>query len=780
NDGIIDSHTEFAGVDNPRGIQVIGDKVFVLHTVFKDTIADNMSLVVFEDKNHDGVADGPAKPLVERISNPTFLKERGTDHATNGIRLGIDGWIYIAVGDFGFHDAEDRSGRKLTMLGGGIVRVRPDGTQLEIYSHGLRNIYDVAIDPLMNIFTRDNTNDGGGWNIRFSHQLQTGEYGYPLLFQHFTEEIIPALVDVGGGSGTGSLFFAEPGWPAKYSNVPMMADWGRNFLYIHRVTPDGASFTQHDEEFIKMPQITDVDVDGSGRLYLSAWDGAGYEGDPGKGFVVRVVPNDWSYKAFPNLSKLSENELANLLASNSAVARINAQQELLTRPATGAAKSAWQVLADTKQSIESRVAAMYTYTQIEKEKAIDPLVKLSTEPAMQEYVLRALTDQEGALSKVPTAPFIEALKSNSPRVQAAAIIGLNRLKRPETATALLSIPVPASFVAPPNGQEGPHATPNAPILLPHLAVKALVNMDATDACLAAINTNDSTLALWALRYMHNAKAVDGLINAYGNTTSSSLKEKILTDLARLYWVEQPFDASTWWSTRPDSHGPYSRTEAWSETEKIKNFLTTQFAATGKNNSAFFAGLNGKFRLGITPFGGSDETMAKTEEVKVDLEKIKNQKGQIGKTSIEDIMLNLDKLNGDAQNGKKLFIQQGCVACHSVEKGQALKGPFMGQIGSIMTKKQIAESILKPNASISQGFSTVQIITNNNEILQGFVTGESNGKITLRDITGSMKVVDSKNIKSRKELTTSMMPTGLANALSLKEFADLVTYLSKQK
>ncbi|HOA38860.1 MAG TPA: c-type cytochrome, partial [Flavihumibacter sp.] len=162
------------------------------------------------------------------------------------------------------------------------------------------------------------------------------------------------------------------------------------------------------------------------------------------------------------------------------------------------------------------------------------------------------------------------------------------------------------------------------------------------------------------------------------------------------------------------------------------------------------------------------------------EKIKNQKGQIGKTSIEDIMLNLDKLNGDAQNGKKLFIQQGCVACHSVEKGQALKGPFMGQIGSIMTKKQIAESILKPNASISQGFSTVQIITNNNEILQGFVTGESNGKITLRDITGSMKVVDSKNIKSRKELTTSMMPTGLANALSLKEFADLVTYLSKQK
>src|SRR3546814_7447145 len=89
------------------------------------------------------------------------------------------------------------------MLGVRIVRVRPDGTEMEIYTHGMRNIYDVAIDPYMNIFTRDNTNDGGGWNIRFSHQVQSGEYGYPVLFKHFTEEIIPALVDLGGGSGTG-------------------------------------------------------------------------------------------------------------------------------------------------------------------------------------------------------------------------------------------------------------------------------------------------------------------------------------------------------------------------------------------------------------------------------------------------------------------------------------------------------------------------------------------------------------------------------------------------
>src|SRR5690606_24460280 len=177
-DGIMDSHTRFAQVDNPRGILPIGNQVFVLHTTFsKETgKADNMDLVVFGDLDNDGIADGPAKVLIKDLSNSKYLQERGTDHATNGIQMGIDGWIYIAVGDFGFHNATDRDGTELTMLGGGILRIRPDGTGMEVYNHGMRNIYDVAIDPFMNIFTRGNTNDGGGWNIRFSHQVQTGEY----------------------------------------------------------------------------------------------------------------------------------------------------------------------------------------------------------------------------------------------------------------------------------------------------------------------------------------------------------------------------------------------------------------------------------------------------------------------------------------------------------------------------------------------------------------------------------------------------------------------------
>jgi putative heme-binding domain-containing protein len=779
-DGIMDSYTEFAKVDNPRGIIAMKDQVFVLHTVFgTDSLAQGMDLVVFEDKNNDGIADGPSKPLITNISTQNQLRSRGTDHSTNGIRMGIDGWIYVAVGDFGFVDAVDQEGTKLTMLGGGIVRVRPDGTEMEIYTRGTRNIYDVAIDPFMNIYTRGNTNDGGGWNIRFIHHLQTGEYGYPSLFKHFTDEILPALVDVGGGSGTGSYFMDDSRWPAKYNRVPMMADWGKSQLYIHRVTMDGPSFTQADENFLKLSQITDVDLDGSGTMYLSAWDGAGYRGNPDKGYVVRVVPNNWSHEAYPDLKSVSVDELAELLKAKNSVTRLDAQQELLTRSKEEAAAAVLKISQDTSLPLDSRVAGIFTYAQLACSSGVQELIKLSKEDKVREFAIRALTDRKKCLEAVPVDLFIAAAQDANPRVQAAAVVGLGRLGDLKATDVLLKFEVPASAKIPAKDTEGPHATPNSAIVLPHLAVKALVDLKAVDATIKAINSDNYKLALWTLRNMHDSKAVDGLIAEYEKTSDTEKKAEILNTISRLYQKEAPYDGSWWWGTRPDTHGPYYKAENWEASEKIKAFLVAESGKAAESQKPTFAVLNDRLRLGIIELG-TESAAPEVEEAAVDLESIKNKKGQVGAASIEDVVLAVAELKGDPILGKALFVSQGCLACHSIEKRQALKGPFMGQIGSILSRDQIVESILKPNASISQGFASIQITTNDGKFFMGFVTAESAQELTIRDIAGNATKLEKKNIKERKELENSMMPAGLANSLSYEELASLVTYLSQQK
>ena len=58
--------------------------------------------------------------------------------------MGIDGWLYLAIGDYGMFRAEANDGSIVHLHGGGVLRVRPDGSELEIFVRNTRNIVDVA------------------------------------------------------------------------------------------------------------------------------------------------------------------------------------------------------------------------------------------------------------------------------------------------------------------------------------------------------------------------------------------------------------------------------------------------------------------------------------------------------------------------------------------------------------------------------------------------------------------------------------------------------------
>ena len=288
-DGRADEVKRFvSNVDSPRGLVWDRDRLYLMHPPH---------LSAYIDHDRDGIAD-EEQVLVKNIAF-TF-KDRPADHTSNGVTLGIDGWLYLAIGDFGFLEAEGRDGTKLQFRGGGVVRVRTDGTGLEVYSRGTRNILEVALDPLLNGFARDNTNDGGGWDIRLHHFTGLEQHGYPSLFKNFPEEIVQPLADYGGGSGCGALFMDEPGFPRRLWTFAAYGRLGSPVGFSSPAGSHGATFTAEQAEFISVPRVTDLDVDGMSQLYVASWKGATFNyTDENVGYLVRVVPKGFRPQPLP-------------------------------------------------------------------------------------------------------------------------------------------------------------------------------------------------------------------------------------------------------------------------------------------------------------------------------------------------------------------------------------------------------------------------------------------------------------------------------------------------
>ena len=352
-DGTADTFNVFATMDSPRGLIWDDGTLYVLHPP---------ELTAYHDDDGDGEADR-SETLVKGIGFD--LKFRGADHTTNGIRLGIDGYIYIAVGDYGFIKAAGKDGATLQYRGGGVVRVRTDGTGLEPVSRGQRNIYDVAIDPYMNLFTRDNTNDGDGWDVRLSHVVPTGHLGYPSLFKNFVGEFVRPLADYGGGSPTGSLYLQEPGLPAPYGDALYTCEWGREGVFRHPLEPAGAGFKAGQEPFVMLPRPTDIDIDGRSRIFISSWRGATFTyAGPNVGYVIRVTGPGEASPPCPDQQAATDAQLVECLAAPGQVLRLAAQRD---DPATGQpARIRRQARSPGRgrRPAGPRVAAIFTLEQL--------------------------------------------------------------------------------------------------------------------------------------------------------------------------------------------------------------------------------------------------------------------------------------------------------------------------------------------------------------------------------------------------------------------------------
>jgi putative membrane-bound dehydrogenase-like protein len=153
-----------------------------------------------KDTNDDGVAD-----LREVVAHGFGLHIAYAGHDMHGPIVGPDGRIYWSIGDKGLN-VTSKEGRNFYHPNeGAVMRVDPDGSNFEIFAHGLRNVQEPAFNDYGDLLGVDNDADQPVERERFVHIIEASDSGWRCNFQYMKAE---------------SVWIREGLWKPKFAGQP--------------------------------------------------------------------------------------------------------------------------------------------------------------------------------------------------------------------------------------------------------------------------------------------------------------------------------------------------------------------------------------------------------------------------------------------------------------------------------------------------------------------------------------------------------------------------------
>jgi putative membrane-bound dehydrogenase-like protein len=226
------------------------------------------------DTDGDGVADR----RVEWFQGKTLT---GCANDLHGPYLGLDGWIYWCKGAFAKQTYERPGKAPFETRAAHIFRARPDGTGIEpVMTGGMDNPVDVAFTPGgERIFTTTFfVHPGGGRRDGLIHAIYGGIYGkvHDPIFEPGHKwtgpEVMPVLLHMGPAAPCGLTRYESDAFGKDYQNNLFACYFNLHKVGRHVLTPDGATFSTRDEDFVSSPDLdfhpTDVLEDADGSLVI--------------------------------------------------------------------------------------------------------------------------------------------------------------------------------------------------------------------------------------------------------------------------------------------------------------------------------------------------------------------------------------------------------------------------------------------------------------------------------------------------------------------------------
>ena len=110
-----------------------------------------------------------------------------------------------------------------------------------------------------------------------------------------------------------------------------------------------------------------------------------------------------------------------------------------------------------------------------------------------------------------------------------------------------------------------------------------------------------------------------------------------------------------------------------------------------------------------------------------------------------------------------------------ERGEKI-GPDLSKIGKIRNRRDLAEAILFPSASLARGYESFGVMTKDGQVHSGLLGRETATAIYLRTTERAEIRVPRDDIEELVPNATSIMPQGLEKILSPSELGDVIAYL----
>ena len=128
---------------------------------------------------------------------------------------------------------------------------------------------------------------------------------------------------------------------------------------------------------------------------------------------------------------------------------------------------------------------------------------------------------------------------------------------------------------------------------------------------------------------------------------------------------------------------------------------------------------------------------------------------------------------DKSQGRGLFVKH-CRNCHRLygdgeQIGPDLTGANRSNLDYLLS------NIVDPSGVVDKDYRMSILLTDDNRVINGLVTGETQRTITVQTAT-ELLTFDKETIELRKITEKSPMPDGLLDTLSDQQVRDLISYL----